>query len=83
MINCWDCWQNIEEDEAHLDPPGGGDSVGGGHHAQLPRDPVHVVQGGGGARGGALTVTIGVASLTSLEILCLQLAGFGPFNFHF
>ena len=33
MINCWDCWQNIEEDEAHLDPPGVGDSVGGGHHA--------------------------------------------------
>ena len=47
---------------AYLDPPGGGDSVGVGHHAQLARDPV--LEGGGGTRGhAALTVTVCVRRL--------------------
>ena len=69
---------------AYLDPPGGvGDSVGVGHHAQLARDPV--LEGGGGPRGHwGLTVTISVRRLLAsrLEVLRLELAGLGPFNFH-
>ena len=68
---------------AYLDPPGGGDSVGVGHHAQLARDPV--LEGGRGTRAhAALTVAVCVRRLLSrLEVLRLELAGLGPFNFHF
>ena len=67
---------------AYLDPPGGvEDGVGTGHQTQLARDPV--LYGGGGPRARVLTVTVRVRRLLRLEVLRLELAGLGPFNFHF
>ena len=67
---------------AYLDPPGGvEDGVGTGHQTQLARDPV--LYGGGGPRARVLTVTVCVRRLLRLEVLRLELAGLGPFNFHF